>query len=66
MFLPRSNKTAPSMATACACTGIGRRGMLFAARVLGATGMRLMTDKKALKAVQAEFKRNAKGYQPLL
>lgn len=54
------------MATACACTGIGRRGMLFAARVLGATGMRLMTDKKALKAVQAEFKRNAKGYQPLL
>lgn len=42
-------------ATACAGTGLGQRGMLFAARVMARTGWRLAADKELLKKAQQEF-----------
>lgn len=54
------------MTTACAGTGLGRRGMLFAAQVLARTGLRLVRDREALEEVKAEFQESAGGYQPLL
>ncbi len=54
--LPKGVPLHSWMATACFGMGIGQKGMLFAAKVLAKTGMRLMADSQALKAVQDEFR----------
>ncbi|MCI2058349.1 MAG: amidohydrolase [Oscillibacter sp.] len=43
--------------TACAGSGIGEKGMLYAARVLAGTGYDLLTDGASLKAAQEEFRK---------
>lgn len=46
--------------TACTGSTIGQKGMLYAAKVLAITGLRLMTDKKLLAQAKADFLK-AKG-----
>jgi aminobenzoyl-glutamate utilization protein B len=54
--------------TSVAASGmsIGHKGMERAARVMAATAVDLMTDPKALAAVQADFRKNTEGvtYKP--
>ena len=51
--------------TACHGTSAGRKGAVVAAKVLAATGLELLTDKKLLKAARAYFKEasGGKAYQ---
>lgn len=50
------------MATSCHGMSIGVKGATQAAKVLAATGWDLMTDKKFLAEVQAEFKEQTKDF----
>ncbi|MCH8328656.1 MAG: peptidase dimerization domain-containing protein, partial [Candidatus Marinimicrobia bacterium] len=47
--------------TACHGTAAGRKGAVVAAKVLAATGLELLTDKKLLKEARAYFKEASGG-----
>jgi aminobenzoyl-glutamate utilization protein B len=49
-------------------SSIGQKGMVYAAEVLAATALDLLTDKDKLEAVQKEFEENLKGaeYHPVI
>jgi aminobenzoyl-glutamate utilization protein B len=51
---------------ACSDTGIGRKGMVYAAKVLAQAGLALVEDGVLLTRVKEEFKRTAKGFIPLI
>ena len=55
-------------AVACGGTGIGRKGMMLAAKALAATAWDLYHDSATLKAAKAELKKRRTGhvYEPLL
>lgn len=49
--------------TACAGQSIGQRGMLYAAQVMAATGLRLVQDPALVKTVRASFEQALDGAQ---
>lgn len=59
-----SNLGAPGhswQVTACAGSGIGRKGMLYGARAMAAAGVRLLSDEKLRKRAEEEFLRETEG-----
>ena len=50
---------------ACADSGIGLKGMAYAAKILGQAGLCLVEDPALLARVKDEFVRTAKGFVPL-
>jgi aminobenzoyl-glutamate utilization protein B len=53
---------------ACSGTSMGHRGMIYAAKVLAATGVDLFQDESARAAIRDEFRRKTEGstYRPLI
>ena len=47
--------------TACAGSSIGRKGMIYAAKVMAETGLRLMKDRELREKVKESFKKSAGG-----
>ncbi|MDO4476017.1 MAG: amidohydrolase [Lachnospiraceae bacterium] len=54
--------------TACSGQSIGQKGMLYAAQVMAATGLRLVEDAKELEAVKESFRQALGGikYAPVV
>jgi len=58
------NKAAPGHSwqiTACAGMSIGEKGMIYGAKVLAATAMKMVDDPKLVEAAKAEFAESMKG-----
>ena len=58
------NRAAPGHSwqiTSCAGMSIGEKGMLYGAKVLAATAVKLAEDPELVKKAQEEFKKNMKG-----
>ena len=58
------NRAAPGHSwqiTSCAGMSIGEKGMLYGAKVLAATAVKLAEDPELVKKAQEEFKTNMKG-----
>ena len=58
------NRAAPGHSwqiTACAGMSIGEKGMIYGAKVLAATAMKMVNDPKLVEEAKAEFTKNMNG-----